>query len=157
MRPTRLRTLLVVALVAGVLTWSGLSVWTAYGNLMPAVPWLTVLVTFMVAAAVLAAGWPVRRWVRGKRDRPLDVLVAARTVVLAKASAYTGSALVGWYGAQVLLLVSGHVTESRREQALVAAASVLGSLAMAGAGLLVEWFCRVPPSDDDDSGDVTPA
>lgn len=157
MRPTRLRTLIVVALVAGVLAWSGLSVWTAYGNLVPAVPWLTVLVTFMVAAAVLAAGWPVRRWVRGKRDRPLDALVAARTVVLAKSSAYTGAALVGWYGAQVVLLISGPLTETRREQALVATASAFGSLAMTGAGLLVEWFCRVPPSDDDDPGDAAPA
>ena len=56
-----------------------------------------------IAQEVFVLGWHVRQYLQGKRP-DLDALRAARTVVLAKASCYTGALLAGWYGGHVLAL-----------------------------------------------------
>ena len=76
------------------------------GALPPNVPWLVVVVELGIAAVVFVLGWQVRQYLQGKRP-DLDALRAARTVVLAKASCYTGALLAGWYGGHVLTLLTG--------------------------------------------------
>lgn len=78
----------------------------------------------------------------------MDPLVAARTVVLAKAAAYGGAVLAGWYAGQGLALLPDLVGV-RRTRFVVAGICVLAAVALAGSGLLVQRWCRVPPSDDD--------
>ncbi len=139
--------LLVFLAVTGV-AWSALRLLDARGALALPLPWPAVPGLLLLAGVVLAAGWPVRRWVRGERDRQLDPLVAARTVVLAKAACYAGAALAGWYLAQGLILLPALVGD-RRSRFVVALLCVLASVALAGAGLLVQRWCRVPPDDQD--------
>ena len=100
-----------------------------------------------LAIAVLAAGWPVRRWVRGRRDRPLDPLVAARTVVFAKAAAYGGAAVAGWYAAQALSLIGEDSSALRRRLLLALLATAFG-VGISAAGFVVQRWCRVPHEDD---------
>lgn len=143
MRPTRSWPLLVTSAVLAILTGVALSAWSAQGHEFPALPWTAPGVMTLMTIAVLVAGIPVRRWTRGTRTTPLDPLVAARTVVLAKAAQYTGSLLSGWYAGQALALVSTMDVQSRRSLLLRAVVSTLTACAVWVAGWVVERFCRV--------------
>ncbi len=150
MTPTRQRNLLLVAVVVTVLGWALLSSWTSNGNELPTLPWSAPGVVVVLAGVVLWLGWPVRRWTRGHRDRPLDPLRAARTVVLAKASQYSGALLSGWYAAQVLVLLPTADVDARRSLLVRAGVSLLSAVALWVVGWLVERWCRVDLTDDDD-------
>jgi len=151
-RPVRAWTLLQVAVVAAVVGWVVLGA-VDRSDLGPLrVPWTAPVGLLALAGVVLAAGRPVRRWVRGARDRPLDPLRAARTLVLARATAVTGVALVGAYAAVVLLLLPTADVEPRRERLVLSLVALLAAGALAGAGVLVERWCRLPPDDDQDEG-----
>lgn len=149
MTPTRTRPLLLAALSIAVVSWLGLRIWSSSGHELPALPWSAPGVMALLAVAVLVAGLPVRRWTRGTRTRPLDPLVAARTVVLAKAAQYAGSLLTGWYGGQTLVLLSTLDVGSRRALLVRALVSVVTAAAVWVMGWLVERFCRVDRRADD--------
>lgn len=156
MRPVRAAHLVSIAAVVGVVAWTALRLLEARGGVPLSVPWTATAGMVVIAVAVLAAGWPVRRWTRGDRTRRLDALRAARTLVLARASAYSGSALVGFYGAQAVLVLPDLAIEPRRDRLVLALAAVLGAAVMVVAGLVVERWCRLPPDDteDDEAGRV---
>lgn len=150
-RPTRTRSLLLLAGLVTVVTWIALRWWTSAGNELPMLPWSTVGVMGLLAVAVFVAGWPVRRWTRGRRTEPLDPLRAARTVVLAKAAQYAGSLLTGWYAGQVLVIIPSVDVEPRRDMLLRGVVSVAAAVLVWVVGWLVERFCRVDRRKDDDS------
>jgi len=150
-RPTRHRTVLLVALLAALAGWIGVRLWLSGGHEVPTVPWTTPGVMLLVAIAVLAFGWPVRRWTRGHRDRPLDPLRAARTVVLAKAAQYVGGLLGGWYLGLGLAVLPTIDVEARRSVLWRAAASLVAAVLIWLAGRLVERWCRVDDSGDTDT------
>ena len=155
MRTLPLSRLALVAAVVGVLAWSALSMLEGRGGVPVRVPWTAPAGMLVIAAAVVAAGWPVRRWTRGDRSRRLDGLRAARALVLARASAYSGAALAGLYLAQVVLAAPDLDVEARRERFFVAVAAVLASLVMVVAGLVVERWCKLPPPDEEDGQSET--
>jgi peptidoglycan/LPS O-acetylase OafA/YrhL len=155
-RPTRTRTLLLLAVGVTVITWVALRWWASSGNELPMLPWSTPGVMGLLAVAVLVAGWPVRRWTRGQRSEPLDPLRAARTVVLAKAAQYAGALLTGWYAGQVLVIAPNVDVEPRRDLLLRGLVSVAAALLVWVAGWLVERFCRVDRRDDDEDRAGTP-
>lgn len=157
--PTRTRTLLVLALGVGLVTWIALRLWSRAGHELPMLPWSTPGVMALLAIAVLVVGWPVRRWTRGLRTQPLDPLRAARTVVLAKAAQYAGSLLTGWYVGQVLVIIPSLDVEPRRDMLVRGLVSAAAAALVWVAGWLVERFCRVDRRDDDEppGPDVEPA
>lgn len=148
MSPARVWTVVVVAVLATATGWVLLEAWTGSGHEPLPLPWTAVAGTAALAVVVVSAGLPVRRWVRGSAERPLDPLVAARTAVLAKAAAYGGALLAGWYAAQWLSILP-HLGGARRTRFTLAVLAMLAAVAVAAAGLLVQRWCRVPPSDDD--------
>jgi peptidoglycan/LPS O-acetylase OafA/YrhL len=152
LRPTRTRTLLLLALGVAVVTWIALRLWSRSGNELPMLPWSTPGVMALLAIAVLVAGWPVRRWTHGQRTQPLDPLRAARTVVLAKAAQYAGSLLAGWYTGEVLAILPSIDVEPRRDMLVRGLVSVAAAVLVWVAGWLVERFCRVDRRDDDKPG-----
>jgi hypothetical protein len=147
MQRTRWRTLLLITVITGVVGWLLLRALAGQGVSLPPVPWLVVAVLVVIASMVFAMGWGVRQFLNGKRPN-LDPIRAARTAVLAKASAYTGSLLAGWYAAQVLLVLGDLDIAALRARAVAAGAAALGAALLAVVGLVVEWFCRVPPPTD---------
>lgn len=147
MERTRVRTLLLVAVLATAVGWLVVRALGSRGVVLPQVPWLMVAVLVLIAAVVLAMGWSVRQYLRGKHPT-LDPIRAARTAVLAKASCYTGALLAGWYAAQVLDVLRDLGIEAQRDRAVTAGLAVLGALVLASAGLVVEWMCRIPPPED---------
>jgi len=126
------------------------------GTLLPVPPvaWIVVL---LIATVVGLLAWNVRQYVRGKRPG-FDMLLAARTVVLASASAYTGGLLFGWYAAQVLVVVAAGDLgiAGRRDVAVTAGIAALATVVLAVVGLVAEHWCEVPPPDDDDGDPGAP-
>ncbi|WP_426594266.1 DUF3180 domain-containing protein [Cellulomonas sp. McL0617] len=146
MHSTRWQTLLLTTAGVAVGTWIVLRSMARDGALPPSVPWLVVVVELAIAAVVFVLGWHVRQYLQGKRPN-LSALRAARTVVLAKASCYTGALLAGWYGGHVLALLSGTDEPGTGGRVLSAAIAMAGGVVLAVVGLVVERFCRIPPPD----------
>ncbi|WP_435737049.1 DUF3180 domain-containing protein [Cellulosimicrobium sp. PMB13] len=149
MRRTSVRTLLLVAVVTAVVGWLVVRFVEGRGTYLPAVPWVVDVAIVALAAGVFWAGWVVRAYQKGRRPG-LDPIRAARTFVLAKAAALTGALLTGWYGAQVLAAVPDLAIEARRDRAVAAGIAVACAVVLAGAGLLAERFCQLPPPGDED-------
>lgn len=148
MRRTRWQTLLLVALVAGVLAALLTTELYRRGPGMPTVPWLVAVVELVIAAVVFSMGWAVRQFLQGRRPA-LNPIRAARTAVLAKAACYTGALLVGWYGGQLAVLLLSADLPRSGARAAAAGVATGGALVMAVVGLVVEWFCRIPPPRDE--------
>lgn len=144
MTPARARVLPVITLVIGMIGWLLLDAWTGAGNEAPPLPWTAILGILVLAGIVVAAGRQVRRSVQGRRPEPVDALTAARIAVLSKAAAYGGAALAGWYLAQAATLLPALVGE-RVDRLVVAVAAAVAAALLAGAGLLAQSWCRVPP------------
>jgi hypothetical protein len=155
MTPARIFTALLVALVSITVCWVGLDIWTGHGNEPLPLSWFSVVATVALVAVVIAAGLPVRNWVSGQRERRLDPLVAARTAVLAKAAAYGGAALTGWFLSQALSLLPELVGD-RRDRFIAGLAGAGAAVAVSVAGFVVQRWCRIPPDDDDTPGPQDP-
>lgn len=149
MIPARLRGVLLAAIAVGVATWAVLDAMQAAGGSTPlSTPWTAPAGILILAGVVLLAGLEVRRWVTGRRERRLDPLVAARVAVLAKAAAYTGGMLIGWYLAQAVVVLPDLVGD-RRTRFVMSLISALTAVALAVAGLLAQRWCKRP---DDEEG-----
>ncbi len=111
-------------------------------------------------------GNPVKRGTPGTSRKPstqrsakkamLNPLLAARTVVLAQACAYAGTVLLGWHAGIFLDQLRVWSLGAGGGIMWLALAMVGGGLAMMAVGLLVEWFCRIPPDDAEGDGPGVP-
>lgn len=151
MRRTPWTRLVLVAALSTGFSFGGFRIAEGRGVVLLPVPLLSTLVVLLIAAVVLSLGWAVRQYTKGKRPG-LDPLLAARTVVLATASAYTGALLSGWYAGQVLLVLGDLDIEARADVAVSAGAALAATILLAVVGLVVERWCEVRPGDDDDVG-----
>ena len=151
MRRTPWGRLAGVAVLSTAVAAAGLRIAESRGATLLPIPALAWLLVLAIAAIVGGLGWNVRQYTRGKRPG-LDVLIAARTVVLATASGYTGALLTGWYAAQILVTLGDLHIDSRRDVAVSAAVAVGAAIVLSVVGLLVERWCEVRPPDEDDDG-----
>jgi hypothetical protein len=110
--------------------------------------WVEWVAMLALAAMILRLGWQVRSYLKG--DRPnLDGIRAARTLALAKAGSLTGAALLGRYGAVVLVTItSGAPLGAQTVQAGIAALIALGLIV---GSLIAERWCELPPSEAEPS------
>ncbi len=148
----RYRWLAIIVLASGVAGWL-VSDW-ATRNALPA-PVLSVvglLTVLLISGATLFLGLRVRRWQQGRRDRPLDPIAAARTLVLAQATAYAGSLLLGWHGGVFIDLLPLWSLRPGHAATWGSLAMIAGGVLMMSVGLLVERFCRLPPDDSNGRG-----
>jgi hypothetical protein len=120
---------------------------SAYGSL-PALPLYAPVSMVLLAIAELAMAKVVRDRIAHRpnpRGRALHPMQVARAAVLAKASSTAAAVLLGGYGGLLAW------TLPRRDElaladrdALVAGLSVLASLSLVVAALLLERACRTP-------------
>jgi hypothetical protein len=150
MPPTRPGTLVWVFLVAGVL--SAVVVSRVYGD-FPRLSGFAPAPLLLIALIELLMGRVARaRIARRPGTVPLQPLVAARLVVLAKASSLGGALFAGAY-AGILLYVFRQraVLAAASGDVPIAAATMLASLVLVAAALWLERCCRIPDQPDDDS------
>ncbi|WP_432908433.1 DUF3180 domain-containing protein [Micromonospora matsumotoense] len=147
MGPTRFSTLVVAVLAAAALAWLLIS--SFYYSGMPRLPWLPVVTLGGLAVLEAYAAVNTRSRIERKPGRePVNPLLVARFVVLAKASALAGAIFLGCYaGLTGWLFVEP--TNAAIQDRPAAGAGTLASLALVAAALWLERSCRVPESDDD--------
>jgi hypothetical protein len=143
--------LALVGLVAGFAGWLVNWLATRNGFGTPTLPLTSLVTTALIIAITLVFGRRVLRWRNGDHDRPLDPILATRTLVLAQACAYAGALSLGWHAGILVDQVALLSVRSATGPLWGSAALMAGGIIMIMVGLVVEDFCRIPP-DDDGSG-----
>ncbi|KUH80055.1 MULTISPECIES: DUF3180 domain-containing protein [unclassified Mycobacterium] len=146
MGPTRWRDLVVAAVCTAVVGY--LLVLALYRWFPPITLWTGIS---LLVVAIAEAGWAfhVRAKVRdgeiGVGSGRLDPLAVARSVVIAKASAWVGALVLGWWSAVLIYLLP------RRSTLRVAADDTAGTAVAAGcalalvvAALWLQHCCKSP-------------
>jgi hypothetical protein len=154
MRPTRVSTLIVIAVAAAVVSWALLrSLYTR----LPPLPWTGVPALLVAAIAEAWTGRDLRARIAGRRGlKPAAPLFVSRMVALAKASSLAAAAIAG-LAAGFDIYLSGSLTAPvPRQDALTAAVTFASAVVLACAALYLEYCCRVPP-DPDNRDQATPA
>ncbi|MET0521267.1 MAG: DUF3180 domain-containing protein [Jiangellaceae bacterium] len=160
MRPTRVSTLLWVALAAIPVGWSIGMVVDAVSNTLPPVPWILPLLLVFLALLLFVGAYAVRGWVQERRyDRRLDALRIARLLALGKAAAVFGALVVGVYVGIAVLALGSLEVPAGRNRALLSALVVVAAVVVVVAALRLERACLVPPPDEDsaENGGARPA
>jgi hypothetical protein len=144
----RFRWLALVGLVAGFTGWlvNWLATRNGYGT--PTLPLTSLATTAVIIAITLVFGRRVLRWRNGKRDRPLDPILATRTLVLAQACAYAGALSLGWHAGIFVDQLTLLSVRSTTAPLWGSVALMVGGTLMIMVGLVVEDFCKLPPDDD---------
>ncbi|HET8660713.1 MAG TPA: DUF3180 domain-containing protein [Micromonosporaceae bacterium] len=155
MGPTSLATLVVAALAAAALSWLGIS--RFYGEI-PRLTWLPVVTLVALAAIEGYSAFATKARIDRRPGRtPVDPLLVARLVVLAKASSLAAAIFAGLYGGAAVWLMLERQLAVAAADLPVAAGGLAASLALGVAALLLERACRVPrPPDKPDEGDADP-
>ena len=151
MKPTRVSTLVIIAVVCAAAGWVLLR--AVYAKLPP-LPWTGVPALLIAAAAEAWTGRDLRARIacsrRGSgqgasRDlKPPAPLFVSRMVALAKASA-VAAAIIAGFAAGFDFYLAGSLTASvPREDALTAVITFVAAVLLACAALYLENSCRVP-------------
>lgn len=134
--------------VSGVLAWVLAPLADSRGVSPVHVPLTAPLACLVLGAIALWLAHAVKQYLAGKRPQ-LDPLKAARTVVFAQASAYTGAVLGGAFMGYAIALAANWGHEPRREAAIAAGIAALGAIVLLVCGWVAERWCRIDPPEAD--------
>ncbi|MFC7595572.1 DUF3180 domain-containing protein [Terrabacter sp. GCM10028922] len=157
MRPhtgIRVTTLVLAGVTMTVLAWLGLRWLASGGNGVPEPGWVGAAAMLFLGGGLLVAGWQVRKLRDGTPNPAITPLRAARTLVLGQAGALTGAVLVGWYLANVLVLLPDADVDSQRARIWPFVLHAVVALLLSVAGMAVQTWCRLRPRDDEDEKDA---
>ena len=152
MKPVNPFLLIVVGLILAVAGWFATVMTTRYGLATPVLPQTGLVTMGVIVVLTLVLGIRVLRWRNGNKKKMLNPILAAWTLVLAQACAYTGAVLLGWHTGIFLDLLRLWNLRSDQGITWMALSMAGGGLAMIIVGLVVERFCRIPPEDGDADG-----
>jgi hypothetical protein len=153
-KPTRPRDLFAVALVVALL--ANLVIRLTYGSL-PAFPLLAGATFGVLGIAEAIAGNALRARIRRRPgSEPVQPLVAARAVLVAKASALAGAIMAGVWTGLLLHVVpnAGEVTAAAGDS-LAGGVGLVCALGLVAGALWLEHCCRTPddPGDEQNGGE----
>lgn len=157
MGPTRMRDLTAATVIAAL---------TGYLLVLSLYQWFPPITVFtgisLLAVAIAEGGWAV--YVRRKigqgeiGDGPgwLHPLAVARSVMIAKASAWVGALVLGWWlGVLVYLLPRRSTLRIAGEDTAGAVVAAVCALALVVAALWLQHCCRSPQEPPDDPDGAT--
>lgn len=146
-KPTSVSTLAALLLGSAVIVW--VLVRAVYGDIPPLRWYMPVWAGVLAAAEVLFGKQIKDRIARRRGAEPVEPIVAARALALAKASAYLGAVLAGAWAGFALHTAGqwGFLATAGRDTVIAIGGSVL-ALSLAAAGLWLEHCCRVPKDPD---------
>lgn len=156
MQPTRIRVLLMLALVAAALGWSLVALIQGQSGRTLPVPWLAALTMWVLAVAL--AAWTIvsrPRLLRRPGARPMPPLIAARTAALAMAASRTGALVSGLYAGialGALSIVASRDTPAGQSTLFSAVTACVGALALTIVALWLERLCRLPQDPGSEQG-----
>lgn len=157
MGPTRKRDLTAATVLAAVVGY--LFVVLMYRYFPPIDMWTGLS---LLAVAIVEAGWAF--YVRAKINDGeigdvrgwLHPLAVARSVVIAKASAWVGAVVLGWWVAVLIYLLPRRSTvRVAGEDTAGAAVAAASALALVVAALWLQHCCKSPPEPPDNADGAT--
>ena len=148
---TKLSTLAIFALSGAAVV--GLGQWAAArlgeNALIPPITWGATLL--LLGGIVLSLAWPVRQSLtRQVKTSLIDPLYATRVLLLAKASAVSGSGLAGGAVGVGVFFLSRPVVSAPALWSVGFA--LLGALVLMAGALVAERWCAYPPEDTGSRG-----
>lgn len=161
MKPVSVPWLCVLAVAAAACGGTLAQFYASRGEAVPVSGWVTGILVFAMAAAVLTWGLPLRRYMRESEERALhptmaprkhslDMTTAFRVVTLARAAMYSGSLVAGIFGGFLAyFLLSG--TGTLVGALLPTAFASISGVVLAVAGGVVEAWGKLPPDDPEAS------
>ncbi|BCJ43278.1 membrane protein [Actinoplanes ianthinogenes] len=154
LHPTSASALVLAALIGAALGWLLLGYNQLFYKLTP-LPWTAavVLVALAITEGYLAQNTAARIQ-RRPGALPVEPLLVARYVALAKASSLVGALTLG-FSAGVLAWLVLEPTDAAKSDLPTVATTLVGAAALVGAALWLERSCRVPdrPDHQDDDSD----
>lgn len=155
MKPTRISTLVIIAVVCAAAGWVLLR--AVYAKLPP-LPWTGVPALLIAAVAEAWTGRDLRARIggpsrrgsgQGARDlKPPAPLFVSRMVALAKASAVAAAIIAGFAAGFDFYLAGSLNASVPREDALTAVITFVAAVLLGCAALYLENSCRVPEDPD---------
>lgn len=149
MTRTRPRDLLAVGLLAVLL---GNLLTRIFYSSIPSLPIAAGVTLGVLGVAELVGGHLLRGRIERRRGAPpVDPLLAARAVLLAKASSVAGSVVAGlWVGVLTYTLPQAGAVTAAAADSVTAGIGLVCALVLVGAGLWLEHCCRTPDDPDRD-------
>jgi Protein of unknown function (DUF3180) len=161
-KPTRVSTLVVVAVVCAALGW--LLLRSLYSHLPP-LPWTGVPALLLAALAEAWTGRDLKARIAarrgsglstgrgsdqgtGRRLKPVAPMFVSRMVALAKASSLAAAIIAGIAGGFDIYLSGSLSASVPRQDALTAVVTFAAAVVLACAALYLENCCRVPADPD---------
>lgn len=149
MRRTRWTTVLACFVAPMAFVWVAADLMARHDGWFPVLtPWGAV-VAVLVTAVVLTAGLAVRR-LRAQQDTWMTRTGAATTAAAAQASAVVGAVVGGIYAGGLATALLAQPSPAATSLAWSSGACLAACLLWCGVGLLVEHWCAIDMSDDDD-------
>ncbi|MEU6699907.1 DUF3180 domain-containing protein [Pseudonocardia sp. NPDC046786] len=151
MTPTRYRDLIAIAVVATLL--GNILVQLTYST-TPPLPVAAGVTIGVLAVAEFGVGIVLRRRIERRGGAaPVPPLVAARAVLLAKASSVAGAVIAGlWAGLLVHTVPRADVVVAAFRDSVTAGIGLVCALLLVGGALWLEYCCRAPEDPDDSDG-----
>ena len=149
MKRTNITTLVLLALIGGIGGGFLETLLAAAGRPIVLPPLTLGLALLAIGIMVVVLALPIRRLTRGKTSQPIDPFYSTRVLVLAKASALSGSLVTG-FGAGVLIYLLSRSVVPGVGSVVQSVVTLVGAGCLLAGGLVAEHMCTVPPNDDDD-------
>ena len=142
MKPTRISTLVIIAVVCAAAGWLLLR---RVSTTLPPLPWPGVPALLIAAAAEAWMGRDIKARIAGRpRSKPVEPLFVSRMVALAKASSVAAAIIAGFAAGFDLYLAGSLNASTPRQDALTAVITFVAAILLACAALYLEYCCRVP-------------
>jgi lysylphosphatidylglycerol synthetase-like protein (DUF2156 family) len=146
--PTRVRTLLALFLVGGVLGYAFVRISIAVHGYAPQIQWSSAIGLLVAASIVLVLANSTYRTLHRERRR-MDAHRAVRFLLLAKASALVGAIVAGGYLGFAVNFVNQLDVHLPQERVIRSVCASIAAIVLAVAGLLLERACRIPKDEDE--------
>jgi hypothetical protein len=146
-KPTRISTLVIIAVVCAAAGW--LLLRAVYAKLPP-LPWTGVPALLIAAVAEAWTGRELKARISGRRQglKPVAPLFVTRMVALAKATSVAAAIIAGFTAGFDFYLAGSLNASTPREDALTAVITFVAAVLLACAALYLENSCRVPEDPD---------
>jgi hypothetical protein len=142
MKPTRISTLVIIAVVCAAAGWLLLR---AVYTKLPPLPWTGVPALLIAAFAEAWMGRDIKGRIVGRSgSKPVEPLFVSRLVALAKASSVAAAIIAGFAAGSDLYLAGSLNASTPRQDALTAVVTFVAAIVLACAALYLEYCCRVP-------------
>ena len=151
MKPTRVSTLVVIAVVCAAAGWLLLR---AVYTKLPPLPWTGVPALLIAAAAEAWMGRDIKARIAGRPgSKPVQPLFASRMVALARASSVAAAIIAGLAAGSAFYLAGSLNASTPRQDALTAVITFVAAIVLACAALYLEYCCRVPGDPEEPQPD----